>query len=303
MSSNWKLSLILLFLALCAFSLAIIPLFDNRMHMVVCNVGQGDGILIYKKTTQILIDGGPDNKILNCLSEHVPFWDRKIDLVINTNPDKDHYQGFIDTFKAYEVGQFVWPGIRKSDQSFLELENEIHKDSIPNAIVSQGQILKIEDIEFQIIWPTRDFLEANKAFSPESITTKENEQKVLGSVDTKNVATNEQSIVALLTYGSFKALLTGDIQDFGTDGAAASLKTPVDVLKVPHHGSKNGLKQELLESAKPKLAIISDGRDNRFGHPHKETLDLLNNFGVKVLRTDQVGEVEVITDGKIWWVQ
>jgi competence protein ComEC len=303
MNNTWKLTFITLFLSLSAFILAIIPFFDNKLHLVVCDVGQGDGILIYRKNIQILVDGGPDNKIMRCLAKHMPFWDRKIDLVINTNPDLDHYGGFIDAFRSYEIGQFVWPGIRKSDSSFLALEREIQEANISNSIVTQGQSLRIEDIELQVVWPSKDSLESNRAYSPEDISTKENEKKVLGTVDTKNVTANEQSIVTLLVYGNFKALLTGDIQDSGTDGTAQALRTSIDVLKVPHHGSRNGLKENLLESSKPKLAIISDGKDNKFGHPHKEILDLLKKYGVEVLRTDQVGEVDVTTDGKSWEVK
>ena len=76
----------------------------------------------------------------------------------------------------------------------------------------------------------------------------------------------------------------------------------MEVLKVPHHGSKNGLTKEMLEAASPGLAIISAGRKNRYGHPHEETLGVLREMGVKILRTDQEGEIEIISDGKSWQV-
>src|SRR3990167_5984157 len=87
--------------------LAIFQLPDSNLHIVACDVGQGDAILILKGSGQILTDGGPNNKVLTCLSKYMPFWDRDIELVISTHPDADHSTGLIDVVKRYNVGTFL----------------------------------------------------------------------------------------------------------------------------------------------------------------------------------------------------
>ncbi len=114
---------------------------------------------------------------------------------------------------------------------------------------------------------------------------------------------NGFSIVQRISYGDFDALFTGDIGPPVAEMVAGSDGVGVEILKVPHHGSKNGLTQGLLDAARPKLAVISVGKKNRYGHPHKETIQLLSNAAIKLLRTDLDGEIEVVTDGKRWWIK
>ena len=87
--------------------LALVSTFDNRLHLVFCDVGQGDGILIYRKSVQIVVDAGPGNAYLKCLSDHVPFWDRQIEVVVNTHPQLDHFGGLINIFEHYKVDNFL----------------------------------------------------------------------------------------------------------------------------------------------------------------------------------------------------
>jgi beta-lactamase superfamily II metal-dependent hydrolase len=77
---------------------------DQKLHIVACDVGQGDGILLYLGQAQILVDGGPNGSIVGCLERHMPFWDRRIELVVLTHPQSDHYGGLINVFENYEVG-------------------------------------------------------------------------------------------------------------------------------------------------------------------------------------------------------
>ena len=112
--------------------------------------------------------------------------------------------------------------------------------------------------------------------------------------------------MALLRLGDFDALLTGDISPEISDIVAGKLEEKgspsIEYFKVPHHGSKNGLTPELLEVAMPKIAVVSVGK-NSYGHPSGEIIKMLEARSIKVLRTDEVGNVEVVTDGESYWLK
>lgn len=284
-------SVILVFLA--SFSLA-----DSRLHVVFCNVGQGDAALISRGQTQILIDGGPDSSVLSCLSKHMPFWDREIEVVTMTHPQDDHYGGLIDVMRRYKVGLFLAPPLDNDTQGFKTLKREVENRKIRVMNPKTGDVLRNGLIKIDTIWPEKEWLADNLGGNPPA-----GGGGVLGAATSK-VDLNEFSIIQKVSFGDFNALFTGDIEPPAEDLMAQYLKGRVEVLKVPHHGSKNGLDKVLLDAAKPKLAVISVGKKNRYGHPHKEALKLLGKMGgIRVLRTDLDGEVEIVTDGKKWGVK
>ncbi len=96
-----------LILVLSVVWLAVITFPDNNLHIIACDVGQGDAMLLTYKNFQVLIDGGPNSKVLPCLSGHMPFWDRQIEVVILTHPEADHFIGLIDVFKNYKIKYFL----------------------------------------------------------------------------------------------------------------------------------------------------------------------------------------------------
>ena len=276
-----KLTIKILVLAVVAVWSAVFALPDNNLHVVVCDVGQGDAILVSRGTTQMLVDGGPDNRVMDCLAKHMPFYDRRIEMVVLTHPQADHMDGLIDVVKRYGVLQFVRVPIRNNTSGFRELIKSFA--AIGQLAVYSGDQIKLGGFDFKIIWPTRQFVETH---------------------DDKTTDLNSFAIVGRVEYGGFEALLTGDA-DSGVVLAemATGLITPVEVLKVPHHGSKTGMLPEWLRLVDPQMAIISVGKNNRYGHPTKEALELLAKFTDKVYRTDQIGTVEIIFDGKKWWVK
>ena len=254
---------------------AVFSLPDKQLHLVFCDVGQGDAILISYLQTQVLIDGGPDNKILGCLSKNIPFWDRKIEIVVLTHPEEDHFGGLIDVFKRYNVRYFVSNGLIKSSASFKELEQSRRSKKVLPLTVKTGDKIKIGSLQFLFLWPEKDYLKTDDF--------------------------NDSSVVLKLVYGDFEALFAGDISekvekllDLPTGG--------VEILKVAHHGSKFSTSEEFLRKIKPKLAIISVGK-NRFGHPTPEVLERLNQAGIRVLRTDQQGEIEIVSNGWKWYTK
>ena len=270
-------------LALAALTVwaAVITLPDDKLHVVFCDVGQGDAILVYRKTTQMLVDGGPDNKVLGCLARHVPFYDRRIEVAIVTHPQADHMNGIIDVIKRYNVMQLVMGPENNSTVGFKELTRLIADNKLQATNVYSGDEIKMGGIKFNVVWPERSW--------------------VLGA-NTEKTDLNEFGISGRLTYGNFDLMLTADVdQGVEADEIATGLLRQVEVLKVPHHGSKTGMTEEWLRIISPELAVISVGKNN-YGHPTKEALDLLGSNGARVLRTDTDGEVEVVSDGKRWWV-
>ena len=296
----WKYIFVLLVLANILLFLAIFK-HDDNLHLVFCDVGQGDGILVYRKNIQVVIDGGPDRKILSCLGRHMSFFDRQIEYVVLTNSDLDHYGGLIDIFQRFRVLGYGTSGVQKDDGAFRELVSSIRIENIVPTNIFLGNRMKIsssasesinqENIKFEAVWPPKniDILRENNYLEGQDVNT--------------------NSVVLELEYNRFRALLTGDIVPPATDlmvevWREMNFANPrADILKVPHHGSKNGLTEALAENTMPSLAVISDGKDNKFGHPHEETLRILGNLGIRILRTDQVGEIEIVTDGENWWVQ
>lgn len=265
-------TLVLTFLFFTLFSLP-----DRSLHIIACSVGQGDAILLTQKSTQVLIDGGPNNDVLSCLSKHMPFWDKEIELVVLTHPQTDHFTGLIEVFKNYQVDYFLENETKVSTQSYQVLKKVIGGST--TSVINPYTGLRLGNSLFylDILHPPSDF----------------NSERDI----------NDYSIVLGLYFKNFSGLFTGDIEDKYSKLAATGLITKMNYLKVPHHGSKNGLTKDLLEAVSPDIAVISLGKNNRYGHPHLETLTLLNEKGIRILRTDEIGDVEVITDGDKWWVE
>lgn len=252
--------------------IAIFQIPDSNLHIVACDVGEGDAILIIYKNTQILTDGGPNNKVLNCLSRYMPFWDRSIELVISTHPDADHSTGLIDVIKRYNVDTLLANDINPGTRVWEALRKDVGSRGIRTVNPKEGMKIRLDLIQLDILHPPEGF---------------------------ESTKTNEYSIVYVLKYANFEAIFTGDISSAMSDGLVVNngIRT-VDYIKIPHHGSRNGLTKNLLKALEPKIAVISVGK-NSYGHPHEEVLQMLKNSKAKLLRTDLEEDVEVIVNGDI----
>lgn len=287
MREQWKLVFILITLAICSVVIAILTLPKNDiLKVVACDVGQGDAFLIQHNNSQVLIDGGVGNKVVDCLSSHLPFWDRKIEVIVLTHPQQDHYEGLIEVIRRYQVDLFIASEFNNSTEGFELLKKEVGVRGITILNPNPDKDVRLGMIYLDILYPLQFH-----DIQPEN---------VLGVQDTSDDL-NDTSIVLELIYGDFEMLFTGDIGPNVVDEVIGAGVTDVDVLKVPHHGSKNGLTADLLKVTEPEIAIISAGHKNRFGHPHQEVLDLLSESRVRVLRTDEMGEVVISTDGSEVW--
>ncbi len=289
----WKYIFTGLILAAIAVGLGISQSSDQKLHIIACDVGQGDATLITFESTQILIDGGPDLKILDCLGKYIPYWDRTIEAVILTHPQLDHYGGLIEVVGRYEVENLIANSLDSDADAYGQLKKEIMEKGIKVTNPNQDTLVRYGALYLDIVHPSREFIAQNSTFL-ESTSS----DRVLGSYTTR-ADPNVFSIVAILSFGDFDGLFTGDITPEAIEEIIKSgqLKD-VDFIKIPHHGSKNGLTSSLLEVTSPEISVISAGRNNRYGHPHQETLGLLRERNIQILRTDEVGDIEIVTDGK-----
>lgn len=257
---------------------------DGLLHIVFCNVGQGDAAYIRTPNNQdMLIDGGPDNKVLSCLGKYMPFYDRTIDVVLLTHPQKDHLQGLISVVERYTVKHFVIGVVGNETEGYTKLVEAIQKKKVPIKNLYLGDTFSLGSVKFSVLWPERNWVA---------------QQAVLGlSTDT---GLNSFSYFLHLSYGSFDALFTGDGDSkIQPEIMRQANLSDIEVLKFPHHGSKTGILPEFLDKIHPELAVISVGK-NSYGHPSKEALELLKDRSLQVKRTDKDGNVEVESDGKNW---
>ena len=253
---------------------------DNNVHVIACDVGQGDGILIQQAQTQILIDGGPDEAVLSCLSRHMPFWDREVELVVLTNGDADHVTGLIEVVKRYQVGKLVTNDLIKDTDRFRLFEEVVQERGVEKYAPKVGDQIKVGDLRFDVLWPNEAVLGSSTMYSANK--------------------GNEQSVVVKLSYGEFDVLLTGDIGE-ETEDKLMGL-SEVEVLKVGHHGSRYSSSSEFLERVSPQVAVISAGEKNNYGHPAPDALQRLEAVGAQILRTDELGDVEIVSDGQRYWI-
>lgn len=210
----------------------------------------------------------------------MPFYDRKIELMILSHPQADHLKGLISVLERYNVDYFVSSGIEGQGDEYKRLMSLIKSNKIPMKKETTGEKILLDNLALETLWLSTQVLGAS----------------------TTQTDLNESSLVLELTYNQFNALLTGDAgQDVQQEMRNKGLRVSnVEILKVPHHGSKTSLSSQFLEQSKPQLAVISVGK-NSYGHPTKETLEILRDKRIKVLRTDENGEIEIISDGEKWW--
>jgi competence protein ComEC len=261
--------------------LAVFTLPDGRLHIAFLDIGQGDAILVtLPDGRQMLIDGGPSATALNWrLGQEMPFWDRTLELVVNTHPDADHLAGLPSLLDRYWVEQIIVTDVEGESELYREWETELAEAQIAPTIGQAGTQLDLgQGVIATLLSP--------------------------GPVIEGIEEANNHSIVMHLQFGQVSFLLTGDIEE-PVEGrlVRAGLPLSATVLKSPHHGSKTSSTDAFLEVVNPRLVVISVGQDNKFGHPVPEILERYAEHGFTVLRTDQQGTVELTTDGQRLWVE
>ncbi len=297
-----RITIGLLIIALAIFFIINLP--DQNMHLVFCDVGQGDAILVTYKNNQVLIDGGlsqNSGRLLSCLSSKIPFWDRTLEVVVNTHPDEDHFGGLAEIIKRYRIGNFLHGGFdNPRSWRFEEFKKTLIDKKVCSEYIPPVDTFSIDKLYFESHFP---FLAKNQP--SEQLQQKYfdgNKDCLQPEFRSKADNLNNSSIVLQLNFGDFDALLTGDIEaEIEQILVWRDKISPVEILKIAHHGSKTSTTEEMLTAAEPEMAVISVG-ENSFGHPAEEVLDRLRKFNIPTLKTDEEGTIEIVSDGQKWWL-
>ena len=268
--------LFLLFIVLAGLNLipdepAVAPLAEEEMRVHFLDVGQGDSILVeFPNGESMLVDGGT-RRAGGFVKDYIKSLGiNRLDYVVATHPHEDHIGGLIEVIETIPVGSVYMPRVVHTSQTF---------ETFVQTVVDKGHrfrraragLVMIEDGDLRV--------------------------NMLAPVREDYEDLNNHSAVVKLEYKSVSVLLMGDAERLSEKEIDAS-RVRAQVLKVGHHGSNTSTSEEFLEKVSPVYAVISCGKDNDYGHPHRETLDRLEGAGVKVLRTDIVGTIILTTDGR-----
>lgn len=240
-----------------------------KVHFI--DVGQADSILIQSDEQAMLIDAGnnADSKdvVAYIKSRNI----NKLDYIVGTHPHEDHIGGLDAVIESFDIGVIYMPKAMSTTKTFEDVLNAISKKGMKVTTPVPGTTVELGKASFTILAPNSDSYEE----------------------------TNNYSIVIKLEHGNNSFLFTGDAEDISEkEMIDKNYDLSADVLKVGHHGSSSSTTQEFLMKVNPKYAVICVGKDNKYGHPHKETMDSLNKKGIKIYRTDESGTITAISDGE-----
>jgi len=252
---------------------------DGRLHVTFLDVGQGDAILMQTPTgRRVLIDGGPSpTALLTALGRRLPFWDRRIDVVLLSHPHDDHLIGLLPVLERYRVSQVLVSHAACDSQACERWQQLLRERNIPVLTVEQPLQADLGDGPMLCVLPAQ-----TKDSSGEDCF----------------------ALVARLSWQNASFLFTSDVEaEELVELLQAGFPLTCTVLKVPHHGSEGSLDTDLLATIHPGLAVISAGAGNQFGHPAPSTLQTLDQAGIPTLRTDQVGDIEILVNGNMYTVK
>lgn len=260
---------------------------DTRTTVAFLDVGQALAVAVVTEDGHALLyDAG--NSARDVREVIAPFFEargiRTIDYLVLSHPDQDHVGGMPDVIDRFTIGTFVDPALPSTNLAYLETLERVLDRGIPAQRARRGQTLTLgADVHVRVLWPSEPLRE-NRDGEPSD---------------------NDNSVVLQIVHGEVRILLTGDIEApaeralLERDGDALQ----ADILQVPHHGSQTSTTPELLDAVRPTIAVIPVGRDNPYGHPHRDVIDRLRLAGVTVYRTDIDGTVTITSDGTEYRVE
>ncbi len=234
---------------------------EEKIHFI--DVGQGDSIFVESNGEYMLVDAGEEDKG-DIVTEYLKKMGvETIKYAVATHPHSDHIGGIDDVINEFDVENIIMPDAPNNTRSFENMLDAVENNNVNAIMAEPGSSYILGDFKFDILGP-------------------------LSISDDMN----NNSVVIKLVYGDDKILLTGDcskneeneILDSGTDLSA-------DLLKAGHHGSSTSSSEKFIEAVNPSAAVISCGKNNEYGHPHKEVVDLYNDMGIDMYRTDELGTI------------
>jgi competence protein ComEC len=247
------------------------------------DIGQGDSIFIQSPSgRQALIDGGPGSTVMQRLSQVMPWYDHSIDFVIPTHPDADHISGLIDVLSRYAIGYVLQSSVQGSTPTWNSLERAIADDEKSGTKVitaKRGQVINLgRGAYLEVLSPDRELLKTD---------------------------TNTACVVTHLVYGKTSFMLSCDapqmIEDYLVSLDGKNLKS--DVLKAGHHGSRTSSSPLFVGYVDPAFVVYSRGCNNKYGHPHAETIATFSAFGIPTEDTCKQGTITFASDGQKVWMK
>ena len=250
----------------------------QTLRVSFLDVGQGDAIFVQTPSgKQMLIDGGVSDNVMSKISEEMSYFDRDIDVLVATHPDADHITGLIPVLKKYSIDTVVTSYVSGDTGIAEDLEKSIAKEGAHTYVAKAGDEIDFHDgVVAYIVYPIKN----------------------ISNVHTED--TNETSVSVVIVYGEHSFLLTGDLPT-SKESELLFKKIPqkITVYKAGHHGSKYSSGEQLLSYTKPEYSIISAGKNNRYGHPHKEVIERLGKYSKEIISTIDRGVITFKTDGKL----
>ncbi|MBO3366454.1 MBL fold metallo-hydrolase [Clostridium perfringens] len=246
---------------------------DSKLMISYMDVGQGDAAYIKVNGNDILIDAGPRSNSKELLEQLKAKNIDNFELVIATHPHEDHIGGMVDVFKEYEVKAFYSPKITHTTKTYENLVKAVKDEGLKTKELKGGMVIDLgEGAKFEVFTPQKSEYEELNDYSP----------------------------IMKLSFGDTSYLFTGDAEKLAEEEALAKYKNSLDsdVIKFGHHGSSSSSSNAFIEAVSPKYGIISCAKDNKYGHPHRETLDIIKKYNIKAFRTDTDGEIILTSDGK-----
>lgn len=247
---------------------------NHNLQFHFIDVGQGDSsLIITPKGKTILIDAGDEAHAKKVVSYVREQGIEKLDLVIATHPDADHIGGMDKVIKNFDIDVFAMPDVSAKTNQYKQIQRELKAKKMKATRLYQGDEVQIDDdIDFEILSPVK-----GKKYDD----------------------TNEYSIVAKIVYKDTSFILMGDAtMENEVDIINNVPDIDIDVLKLGHHGSSTSSSDYFITKTSPNIAIISCGKNNKYGHPHQEVMRVLKKHGVTPYRTDEMGDIVITSDGK-----
>ena len=252
------------------------PVMDGaglRVHIL--DVGQADCILIQGPEKVLVIDGGESGDASTIIQYLQKQGVERIDYYLNTHPHSDHYGGITQVMQAIPTGEFFHHPVPEehtpTTRSYQKLIQYLLDSKTKTTVLDPGDTLDLGGgAVLTILAPLEGYEDMNN-----------------------------NSLVGRLTFGERAFLFTGDAEKKSEKAILESgVELSADVYSIPHHGSNTGMTQKFLDQVKPQYATISVGKDNDYGHPHRDTIQRLSEGEIPCLRTDLLGNIVFETDGK-----
>lgn len=246
---------------------------SGNLEISYLDVGQGDSAYIRVNDFDILIDAGPKSDADRLMKQLEAKNIDDFEMIIATHPHEDHIGGMVDVFNRYEVESFYMPKVTHTTKTFQNMINAISKEGIEVQPIKEGMRFDLgQGAKIDVYSPIYESYEEFNDYSP----------------------------IMKLTFGETEFIFIGDAEAHAEQDVVAKYPNDLkaDVLKFGHHGSSTSSTEEFLQSVDPNYGIISCGVDNKYGHPHRETLDKITKFNIKAYRTDKQGQITLTSDGK-----